>query len=341
MSAMDLDTATDELYAGDLEDFIARRSELAKQARTGGDRELAAAITDLRKPSVAAWLVNLLSNEARQDISALLELGAALRHAQARLSAQELRELSRQRQRVVRALTTQAYGIAEDRGHSASRDALDQVSDTLLAALADPEIAERVRAGHLTTPLSYSGFGPPGLSAVPHSSADAVAPRKPPAAATTPTSGPAGPARVTTAAEASDDRRSAAAREKADKVRQDDEARRAQQEREAGLRRARESADAEVVTAQATLAQARRGLIRSQQEIDKAQREIERSAAMVEEQSQRLTRAQRDQGLAAERGEQAAAELIRHEREQQDAEQRMEQATRGQARIQRAASTAQ
>lgn len=321
MSGMDLDTATDELYAGDAEDFIARRSEMAKQARSGGDRELAAAITALRKPSVAAWLVNLLAHEARQDISALLELGAALRHAQARLSAQELRELSRQRQQVVRALATQAYGIAEDRGHSVSRDALDQVNDTLLAALADPEIAEQVRAGHLTTPLSYSGFGPPGLSSVPDLRADEAATREP------------------TAADAP--RRAGKARQGADKARQDEDARRAKQAREDELQRAREAADAEMISAQATLAQARRGVIRSQQEIHKAQQEIERSAARLQELSERLTRAERDQELAAERGEQAAAELLRHQQEQRDAEQRMEGATTAQARIQRAASTAQ
>lgn len=314
MSGMDLDTATDELYAGDAEDFIARRSEMAKQARSGGDRELAAAITALRKPSVAAWLVNLLAHEARQDISALLELGAALRHAQARLSAQELRELSRQRQQVVRALATQAYGIAEDRGHSVSRDALDQVNDTLMAALADPEIAEQVRAGHLTTPLSYSGFGPPGLSSVPDLRADEAATREP------------------TAADAT---------RRAGKARQDEDARRAEQEREDELQRAREAADAEMISAQATLAQARRGVIRSQQEIHKAQQEIERSAARLQELSERLTRAERDQELAAERGEQAAAGLLRHQQEQRDAEQRMEGATTAQARIQRAASTAQ
>ncbi len=314
MSGMDLDTATYELYAGDAEDFIARRSELAKQARSGGDRELAAAITALRKPSVAAWLVNLLAHEARQDISALLELGAALRHAQARLSAQELRELSRQRQQVVRALATQAYGIAEDRGHSVSRDALHQVNHTLLAALADPEIAEQVRAGHLTTPLSYSGFGPPGLSSVPDPPTDEAATGEPPATAAT---------------------------QKAGKARQDEHARQAEQEREDALRRAREAADAEMISAQATLAQARRGVIRSQQEVHKAQQENERSAARLEELSERLARAERDQELAAERGEQAAAELLRHQQEQRNAEQRMERATTAQARIHRAASTAQ
>lgn len=344
MSGMDLDTATDELYAGDAEDFVPRRTELAKQARTEGDKELAAAITALRKPSIAAWLVNLLSREARQDISALLDLGAAMRHAQARLSAQELRELSRQRQQVVRALATRAHGIAQDHGHSVSRDALDQVSDTLLAALADPEAAEQVRAGQLTTALSYSGFGPPGLSAVPNPPAakkDGTGTvQKGTAKTGTVTTGTA--QKGTAKTQAADKRpgQDEAAR-RAEDARLAAEARRAQQEREAELRRAREAADAELISAQATLAQARRAVMRAEQEIDKSQREIERSAVRVEELRARLERADHDQELAAQRGEQATADLDSRRQDEQDAAQRLQRATQAQARIQRAASTAQ
>ena len=164
---MDLDEAAEELYAEAPDDFLAARGALVARAREDGDKALAAAIGKLRKPSTAAWLVNLLAYEAADDLAALLDLGAAMRHAQARLSGAELRRLTQQRHQVVRALATQAHHLAADRGERVSRTVLDQVTDTLLAALADPEAAEQVRAGHLTTPLSYSGFGPAGLASVP------------------------------------------------------------------------------------------------------------------------------------------------------------------------------
>ncbi len=167
MGSVDLDEAAEELYAEAPDDFLAARGALVARAREDGDKALAAAIGKLRKPSTAAWLVNLLAYEAADDLAALLDLGAAMRHAQSRLSGAELRRLTQQRHQVVRALATQAHHLAADRGERVSRTVLDQVTDTLLAALADPEAAEQVRAGHLTTPLSYSGFGPAGLASVP------------------------------------------------------------------------------------------------------------------------------------------------------------------------------
>ena len=56
----ELDDVADDLYAGPPGEFIARRTAAAKAARSDGDRELAAAIGELRKPTVSAWLVNLL-----------------------------------------------------------------------------------------------------------------------------------------------------------------------------------------------------------------------------------------------------------------------------------------
>lgn len=162
-----LEEAAEQLYGVLPADFMATRAELVAQARADGDRALATAIGRLRKPSTAAWLVNLLAYEAPDDLGALLDLGAAMRKAQSRLSGAELRKLTQQRHQVVRSLATRAHHLARDSGKQVSRSVLDQVGDTLLAALADPEVAEQVRAGHLVSPLSYSGFGPAGLAVVP------------------------------------------------------------------------------------------------------------------------------------------------------------------------------
>src|SRR6188472_688508 len=53
-----LRAAVEQLYAVTPGEFTALRSQLAKQARSAGDVDLAKAVTALRKPTVAAWALN-------------------------------------------------------------------------------------------------------------------------------------------------------------------------------------------------------------------------------------------------------------------------------------------
>lgn len=163
---MTLDDVAGELYGLDPGDFVATRTERAAAARAAGDRELAAAITALRKPTVAAWTVNLLARHAPREIAALLDLGAALRSAQRQLSGAKLRALGAQRQQVVTAMTKRAGELAAEHDRPAGEQVLREVGQTLTAALADPDVADRVRAGVLPTTVTYDGFGPAGLVAI-------------------------------------------------------------------------------------------------------------------------------------------------------------------------------
>ncbi len=161
-----IDDVVDELYGLDPGEFVATRTERAAQAREDGDRELAKAITALRKPTVAAWTVNLLARHAPKEISALLDLGDALRSAQRQLSGDKLRALGAQRQQVVNAMTKRAGELAAEHERPASEQVLREVGQTLTAALADPDVADQVRAGVLPTTVTYDGFGPAGLVAI-------------------------------------------------------------------------------------------------------------------------------------------------------------------------------
>ncbi|MGW5286194.1 hypothetical protein [Rhodococcus sp. GA1] len=161
----DIDSVADALYGLDPGDFVAARSEFAAQAREAGDRELTAAIGRLRKPTVAAWMVNLLARERADELAALLDIGSALRTAQRRLSGSEMRKLSEQRRRVVAALERDAGRLAADRGRTVSESALREVGRTLNAALSDPGIGEQVRQGRLDAIVESDGFG--DLSAMP------------------------------------------------------------------------------------------------------------------------------------------------------------------------------
>ena len=163
---MDIDEVADELYGLDPADFVEVRKARVTQARKEGDRELATAIGKMRKPTLVAWVVNNFAREEPEQVEELLELGEALRDAQRHLSGDDLRALTTQRQRVIRAMARRAGELAAARGQQVSETAAREVGQSLHAALADPEIADLVRAGRLVTAASYSGMGPAGMTVV-------------------------------------------------------------------------------------------------------------------------------------------------------------------------------
>ncbi|MEU7630893.1 hypothetical protein AB0C34_13040 [Nocardia sp. NPDC049220] len=165
---MTLEDVAGELYGLTPAQFMAARTARIETAKQAGDKELAAAVGKLRKPTLSAWTTNLLARAAPDDVNALLQLGAALAAAQRELSAGQLRDLTAQRQQLVNALAKKASALAAERGHPVSDSVLREVGQTLTAALADPEVAERVHTGTLATAATYAGFGPdgPNLAAV-------------------------------------------------------------------------------------------------------------------------------------------------------------------------------
>jgi hypothetical protein len=156
---VDLESAVDELYAGSPDDFIERRKALVAQARAAKDRPLATAVGALRRPTRSAWLVNLYAREAPDELGALLDLGEALQAAQQQLSGPDLRRLSVDRGKALTAATRRAVALGHDHGYDAPEAARLEVTQTLQAALADPDVAEQVRTGTVTQAQSYGGFG--------------------------------------------------------------------------------------------------------------------------------------------------------------------------------------
>jgi len=176
-----------ELYRLAPEDFTAARDAAAKQARADGDRAGATALRALRRPTVAAWVLNTLVREDPALVDQLLELGPELAQAQAGGDAAALRALGEQRRQLVGAVVGRAVAAA---GRPVAPAVRDEVASTLEAALADPASADAVRSGRLVRALAYAGFGAVDL-------ADAVAP---------PGRTPAQPAQSAEAAEAADRR---------------------------------------------------------------------------------------------------------------------------------------
>ncbi len=155
----DLLSVADALYAALPGEFTAARNARVKEVRGAGDKELADRIHALRKPAQAAWVVNMLMRHDAEEMTQVLELGVSLRQAQADLDGEALRELTRQRRRLVAAVTAKGRRLAAELGEKVSDAVARQVEDTLHAAMVDEEAADAVRTGMLTEPLASTGLG--------------------------------------------------------------------------------------------------------------------------------------------------------------------------------------
>src|SRR5580700_1162688 len=159
-----------ELYQADPDDFMARRAELVAQAREAGEAAAAKQIGALRKPTRSAWVVNRLVRNDPEVRDRLAELAAELRDTGASMDGGRIRELTAARGRLVDELTRQAFGDLP----APSAAVREEVTATLDAALADPEVAASL--GTLVRAAHWAGFGPGGA---PPPSAPPAKSRKP------------------------------------------------------------------------------------------------------------------------------------------------------------------
>jgi hypothetical protein len=150
----DVEKALDELYATPPPEFVSRREVLTATARTDGRVEDARRIHAARRPSLAAWTMNLLLRSEPEESRRFLELGRALREAYLSLDADGIKELSEQRRSIVAAMSRQAAGLAAEAGHRLSEPVRRDVEATLRAVLADQEAADRWATGRLDSALT-------------------------------------------------------------------------------------------------------------------------------------------------------------------------------------------
>jgi hypothetical protein len=155
-----IESIADELYGLPPEEFTAARTRYEKEAKAAGNRDEAARIHALAKPSVTAWLANQLVRSHRSELEPLIELGGALREATRDLAGDQLRALSRQQHELMYALVQQARALARGAGRKVSEDVARALEETLRAALADEQAASLLLAGHLTEALHSSEFDP-------------------------------------------------------------------------------------------------------------------------------------------------------------------------------------
>ena len=158
----------DELYGAPLDEFVSRRDALARSLRKEGKREEADEVKALRKPSVAAWAVNVLAREEREAVDELLAAGERLRAAHAELldggDPGAVQEAAGAERTAVEGLVAAAHGVLADAGRPATDATLDRVRDTLHAAASDDTVRELVRAGRVVEDAEATGFALAGLS---------------------------------------------------------------------------------------------------------------------------------------------------------------------------------
>jgi hypothetical protein len=155
----DFERDVDRLYDLPLAEFVPARDELAKRARAERQGELAARVKRLRKPSVAAWVVNRLARERELDVQRLLKAGEALAKAQveaAQGSAEGFPEARREEQRALERLGDAAREIVEREGLGAA--VVERVTRTLRAGSLTDEGRELVKQGRLAEELQPPGF---------------------------------------------------------------------------------------------------------------------------------------------------------------------------------------
>ncbi|MEO6512217.1 MAG: hypothetical protein ABIO16_14560 [Nocardioides sp.] len=152
----DLLDIADELYGLPMADFTPARDAKVKELK---GTDLAAPVKALKKPTAAAWVVNMLVRHETEQVDQILAVGAALRDAAESLDGKELRELTRQRRQLTSAVTTRARGVASSLGVKVTQAVADQIEGSLTAAMLDPDCAKALRSGLLVAPLSATGVG--------------------------------------------------------------------------------------------------------------------------------------------------------------------------------------
>ena len=161
---MDLDEALTQLYGLRPDEFLPARRRLALAAKSGGDPGLAKAIDSVRKPTAAAWAVNLLTRQRPAALERLLTLAASFHGAHERIDGPALKELGRERTRLVDELLGACAEVVREADGSWSPAVATQVRETFVAALSTTAAADAVASGRLIRALSYAGFGDVDLS---------------------------------------------------------------------------------------------------------------------------------------------------------------------------------
>jgi hypothetical protein len=148
------------LYGLPLEEFTRERDAAARELRKAKERDAAAVVAKLPKPTQAAWAANALAREHRDLVDELFDAADALREAQeaavAGKGADALREAAAEERAAVEAL----MGVARDLqpgGRKASEATLEKLKTTLEAVATDDAVRAALEAGRVVEDAEGGG----------------------------------------------------------------------------------------------------------------------------------------------------------------------------------------
>jgi hypothetical protein len=156
---VDLDDELERLYAAEPGAFVGSRDLLVRSLRAEGRRAEAAQVAGLRRPALAAWVVNQLARSDRRSVDLLLDAGHRLISAQQALLAggdpAPFDEARARERAALERLRAEAQAIL---GERASPELLERVLVTLRAAAVSAPHREELARGRLPAEVAPTGF---------------------------------------------------------------------------------------------------------------------------------------------------------------------------------------
>jgi hypothetical protein len=275
------------LYGLPLEDFTRERDAAARELRKNKERDAAAVVAKLPKPSQGSWAANTLSRERRDLVDALLDAVDELRTAQedavAGKGAGALRDAAAGERAAVEALVDAAKELRPG-GRKPSEQTLERLRTTLHAVATDDDVRTALDQGRLVE--DATGAGAWGL--MEGGDAPAVAPR---------------PRRKTAAKKPA----AGTDREAAERERKERDARLAEE------RERRQQLEAELREARAERRSRERELDRSEKAAERAAKRLEDALAAAEEAREHADEARSDLESAREAAQEARDNAARLE----------------------------
>jgi hypothetical protein len=156
----DFEAEVDRLYTLPLDEFTSARNDLAQRLKRAGQKDAAADVQGLRKPTVPVWAINQIAREHGKDVGALIEASDDLRAAQEQAlgggDRDQIRAAASAEREALRTLTDSAQRLL---GGDAAAATLERVASTLRAAALDPQTRKLLASGRLSEELQSAGFG--------------------------------------------------------------------------------------------------------------------------------------------------------------------------------------
>jgi hypothetical protein len=159
---VDREHALDELYAAAPDEFVRRRTELARELRSSGDKDAASDVERRRRPTTVAYVLNQLARRHPDDVADLVDAGRSLQRAQRRAmrgEASDLRAAIAKQREVVAAVAERAAAMMKELDVDADAH-LPDVARALQAALVDAAAGAKLEEGRLDKTLEAESAFP-------------------------------------------------------------------------------------------------------------------------------------------------------------------------------------